>query len=281
MDSVKKTIFGSVNNNQASTLTNAQKEYLKQLSGQAGDNLSGLYGGYNDIAGSGSTFQQQTYNNPYQATGYNAQNTFQSTGYNPTSAYESVANWEQEFQNGVVNPAQRQMNQNISASRNRNNLHSRAAVADESNIRQNTADNISGQRYNNVMAQQQMKMQGQESALGREFSHLTNQAGLQQQGAESAEQRGLQHLTNQANLQFQGNSSLNDLQMKQQAMQQQAQEDAYTRRLNALQGLSGLSNQVLGTQGIQNYQTPTGGLLDIISAGGQAAGGIGALMKVI
>ena len=162
-----------------------------------------------------------------------------------------MANWEQEFQNGVQNPALRQMNQNIAASRNRNNLHSGAAIADETNIRQNTADNISGQRYNNVMAQQQMKMQGQESALGRELSHLTNQA----------------------NLQFQGNSSLNDLQMKQQAMQQQAQEDAYTRRLNALQGLSGLSNQVLGTQAVQNYQTPTGGLLDIVSAGGSLASG--------
>jgi len=248
MDSVKNAVFGSVNNNQASTLTKEQKEYLKQLSGMAGQNLSGLYGGYNDIAGSGSTFQQQNYTNPYQAT-----------AYNPTSAYESVANWEQEFQNGVQNPALRQMNQNIAASRNRNNLHSRAAAADESNIRQNTADNISGQRYNDVMAQQQMKMQGQESALGRELSHLTNQS----------------------NLQFQGNSALNDLQMKQQAMQQQAQEDAYNRRLQALGGLSGLSGQVLGTQGIQNYQTPTGGLLDILSAAGSAGQGIGAIMKVV
>ena len=248
MDSVQNAVFGSVNNNQVSTLTKEQKEYLKQLSGMAGQNLSGLYGGYNDIAGSGSTFQQQNYTNPYQAT-----------AYNPTSAYESVANWEQEFQNGVQNPALRQMNQNIAASRNRSNLHSRAAVADESNIRQNTADNISGQRYNDVMAQQQMKMQGQESALGR----------------------GLQHLTNQANLQYQGNASMNDLQLKQQAMQQQAQEDAYTRRLQALGGLSGLSGQVLGTQGIQNYQTRTGGLLDILSAGGQAAGGTAALLKVI
>jgi len=75
-------------------------------------------------------------------------------------------------------------------------------------------------------------------------------------------------------------NSLNNLkyqdQLQQQQLKQQGQDSAYTRQLQALSQLMGGNQAVLGTQGTALQKT--GGLLDILSAAGSAARGIGSLM---
>lgn len=190
MDSVKETIFGEVNNNQASTLTSAQKDLLKQLGGL---------------------------NQKYNPQSYSV---LSGLAYNPQSSYQYNAdNGAAAFQSGIVDPAMNQLDKQIADTKHSSMLHSSANRMAQDTLKQNTMDNINNLKYQDQIKQQQLK--------------------------------------------------------------QQAQENSYSRQLSSLQQLLSGNSQVLGTQGIQNYQTPTGGLLDIISAGGQAAGGIGALMKVI
>lgn len=164
------------NVNPASTLTPEQLALLGLSADASRANLATLYGEYGKLASS-----------PIKST------------------YEDVADWENKFQTGVVNPAMNVMNKSIADTKHSSNLHSSANRLAQDGIRQKTIDNLSGLRYQNTMAQQQMK-----------------QAGL---------------------------------------------DDAYTRQLSALTGLSNLNANALGVQGVENIVTPKRDWMDLVGLG--------------
>ena len=121
-------------------------------------------------------------------TGYNINNykpmfsTLSSLAYNPQSTYSKLNNWEGEFNTGVVNPALNQMNSMIGDTKHSSMLHSSANRLAQDKIRQNTNDKLAGLRYDQLMKERGMQMQGLEnmnqnqlSALGA-LSNLSSQA---------------------------------------------------------------------------------------------------------
>jgi len=167
---------GEASVDQASTLTAEQLALLGMSANASQANLATLYGEYGKLATS-----------PIKST------------------YEDVADWENKFQNGVVNPAMNQLNSLIDNTKHSSNLHSSANRYAQDQLRQGTMDSLSGMRYQNTMAQQQMK-----------------QAGL---------------------------------------------DDAYTRQLAALGGLSNLNANALGVQGVENIVTPKRDWMDLAGLG--------------
>jgi len=284
---------------QASTLTPEQQALLAANTTAASGGLAGLYKGYTDMSGpqtsnyeattwtpedtftsmnyqdknayTGETYADKGLNsyvapktaydagNSYKATGYNAQNSFADTAYDAGNSYDSVKNWEGEFNSGVVDPSIRKMNDLINTTKHSSNLHSSANRYAQDQVRNNTLDNLAAQRYDNVMKQQALKMQGTESALGRTLSnqtaqnslrqqglqdmygrqltHLTNQDQLRQSASESAYSRGLTDKSNQDQLRQQGADSMYDRQLKyqmdQNQLRQQGTDSMYTRGLAA------------------------------------------------
>jgi len=96
----------------------------------------------------------------------------------PQNDYSRMANWEGEFNQGVVNPALNQMNQLIGDTKHSSNLHSSANRFAQDRVRQNTMDNLSGMRYNQMMTERGMEMQGQEAARQRQLAALTGLSNL-------------------------------------------------------------------------------------------------------
>ena len=128
MDSVKKTIFGDVNNNQATTLTRTQKDLLKQLGGL---------------------------NQQYNPQSYSV---LSGLAYNPQSSYQyNTDNGEAAFQSGVVNPAMNQLNEQIANTKHSSMLHSSANRMAQNSLKQNTMDNINNLKYQDQLKQQQLK----------------------------------------------------------------------------------------------------------------------------
>jgi hypothetical protein len=97
---------------------------------------------------------------------------------NPQNDYSRMANWEGEFNQGVVNPALNQMNQLIDNTKHSSNLHSSANRFAQDKVRQNTMDNLSGMRYNQLMTERGMEMQGQEAARQRQLAAMSGLSGL-------------------------------------------------------------------------------------------------------
>jgi len=143
-----------------STLTAEQQAQLAALTGK---NI----GGYDNL------FNQQ-----------------RSLAYNPQNDYQKMNNWEGEFNAGVVNPALTQMNQLIVDTRHSSNLHSSANRYAQDQIRQKTSDMLAGARYDQLMKERNMRMQGQEAARARQ------QAALSGLGSLSSTALGVQGIEN-------------------------------------------------------------------------------------
>jgi hypothetical protein len=157
------TIFGGTK--QVSTLNSAQKSLLNQLGGlqkQYNPETYSLLGG---LAG------------------------------NPQSSYEYDAdNGAQAFQYGIVDPAMLELRKQIGNTQHSSMLHSSANRNAQDTLRQNTMNNLNNLSYQNMLQQQQLKQQGQESAYNRQLSALgqlmggnqqvlgTQAVGLQKQG---------------------------------------------------------------------------------------------------
>ena len=71
--------------------------------------------------------------------------------------------------------------------------------------------------------------------------------------------------------QMNANQAYNDYNLNQQKLKQQAEDDAYNRRLAGLNGLSGLSKQALGTKPYENIISHENGILDYATAGANIA----------
>lgn len=140
------TLFGGTK--QVSTLTKGQNGLLNQLSGLQNQYNGNTYAGLNAIA-----------NNPNNAYEYNADNGAAA------------------FQSNIINPALRQMNTNIANTMHSSNLHSSANRTAQDNVRQNTMDNLNNLSYQNMMNQQKLKQEGQESAYGRQLQSLSQLLG--------------------------------------------------------------------------------------------------------
>ena len=102
--------------------------------------------------------------------------------YNPQSNYSRLNNWESEFNTGVVNPMTSKMNELIADTRHSSSLHSSANRFAQDKIKQDTLNNLAGLRYDQLMKERAMELQGlddsqqrQLSALG-ELSNLSSQA---------------------------------------------------------------------------------------------------------
>ena len=134
--------------NPTSTLTPEQQAQLAALTGK---NISGYDGLFNQLGG---------------------------LAYSPQNDYSRMANWEGEFNQGVVNPALNQMNQLIDNTKHSSNLHSSANRFAQDKVRQNTMDNLAGMRYNQMMSERGMEMQGQEAARQRQLAALTGLSNL-------------------------------------------------------------------------------------------------------
>ena len=144
-------------------------------------------GGSNDVS-SASTLTPEQQAQLAALTGYNINNykpmfsTLSSLAYEPQSTYSKLGNWESEFNTGVVNPAMNSMNTMIADTKHSSNLHSSANRLAQDKIRQNTNDKLAGLRYDQLMKERSMEMQGLEnmnqnqlSALGA-LSNLSGQA---------------------------------------------------------------------------------------------------------
>lgn len=176
-------LFGGTK--QKSTLTPSQKALLSQVGGLQQQYNPGTYSLLSSLAG------------------------------DPQNSYEyNMDNGEAAFNSGVVNPALQQLNQQIGNVKHSSMLHSSANRNAQDKLKQNIMNSLNNMRYQNMLQQQQLKQQGQESA--------------------------------------------------------------YTRQLQALGQLMGGNQTVLGTQGTALQKT--GGLLDILSAAGSVARGVGSLM---
>lgn len=134
--------------NPASILTPEQQQQLAALTQQ---NISG----YGDLFGQ-----------------------LQGMAQNPQNDYKRMANWEGEFNQGVVNPALNQMNQLIADTKHSSNLHSSANRFAQDKIRQDTSDKLAGLRYNQLMTERGMEMTGQEAARQRQLAALTGLSNL-------------------------------------------------------------------------------------------------------
>lgn len=302
MDALSQSAGGEQQVNPASMLTPGQNTLLDQntsLLAGSKDNpgyLSKLFEEYYNMAKSPATsdYEASTWNpvDTYAGLDYNPQSTFMASNYNPGNSYvepdkynaghaysgtpydpgnsyDSVNNWEAEFQNGVVNPAMDQMNRAIANTQHSSNLHSSANRAAQDNVRNATLNDLASKRYNNVMNQQQMKMQGTESSLGRLLQNRTNQENLgfqswnnyydrmltdrtnqnalRQQANESALSRGLTHLTNQDQLRQQGAESAQERGL-------QALMADRSNRQNANQYMQSQIFQNMGNQQTMKYQ---------------------------
>lgn len=150
-----KKIYGSIFNplstlkgdkkpsvDQASTLTPEQQAQLSALSAQ-------------NIA---------NYPHMYSALG--------SLAYNPESNYSKIGNWEGEFNAGVFNPAMNQMNKMIDNTRHSSNLHSSANRYAQDQLRQGLSDQLAGLRYDQLMKERSMQLQGLDDAQQRQMSAL-------------------------------------------------------------------------------------------------------------
>ncbi len=123
---------------------------------------------------------------------YNPQ-TFQTLGQlagTPQSSYSaSGAN----FQAGVYDPAMRTLNQQIANSNHSSNLHSSANAHLKNQLRQNTMDKLSQQRYQDALNQQKLRQQAQEQAYGRQLQALQQLAGLSSQGLGRTQENIVNH----------------------------------------------------------------------------------------
>ncbi len=131
-----------------STLTPEQEAQLAALTGH-------------NIAGYNSLFDQ-----------------YRNMAANPQNDYRRMANWETEFNKGVVNPALNQMNQLIGDTKHSSNLHSSANRYAQDRVKQDTMDKLAGLRYNQLMTERGMEMQGQEAARARQLAALTGLSNL-------------------------------------------------------------------------------------------------------
>lgn len=137
---------------QMDLLTPEQKEQLAALTGHNIEGYNSLFGQYRNMAA------------------------------NPQNDYRRMRNWESEFNQGVVNPALNQMNQLIADTKHSSNLHSSANRFAQDKIRQDTSDKLAGLRYNQLMQERGMEMQGQEAARQRQLAALTGLSNLSGQG---------------------------------------------------------------------------------------------------
>lgn len=155
---------------------------LAQISGASSLLGMGAQGSDEVIPTSTLTAEQQAYLNSL--IGQNTQSlpqTFSALGslaYNPKSNYSKMGNWESEFQSGVVNPALNQMNSLIDNTKHSSNLHSSANRLAQDKIRQATNDKIAGLRYNQLMKERTMQMQGLDNAQSNQLSALGALANL-------------------------------------------------------------------------------------------------------
>lgn len=165
LDGIGDFIFGGTE--QQSTLTGKQDKLLKQLGGLQSDYNSGTYRGLNRIA------------------------------KNPNSAYEYNAdNGEAAFESGVVNPALQQLREQIANTSHSSQLHSSANRYAQDQLKQNTMNNLSNMKYQNMIQQQQFKQGAQENAYTRQQQALAqllggNQTVLGTQGTAMVKQPGL------------------------------------------------------------------------------------------
>ena len=160
----------------------AEKEQMDLLTPEQREQLAALTGhniaGYNDLFGQ-----------------------YRGMAARPQNDYSRMANWEGEFNKGVVNPALHQMNQLIGDTKHSSNLHSSANRFAQDKVRQNTMDQLSGLRYNQLMQERGMEMQGQDAARQRQqyaltaLSNLSGQ-GIGVQGIENVVTPGTQGLLN-------------------------------------------------------------------------------------
>jgi len=227
---------GETNVDSASTLTPEQEAVLSQnasyLNGT--QNADGTYnhdGALNTLYSQLGSQAAAPGKSNYEEVAWNP------SAYNDKSSYDSVSNWEGEFDNGVVNPAMRQMQGLIDNTKHSSNLHSSANRYAQDQVRNNTLDNLSTKRYDNVMQQQQMKMQGQEQLLGRQQNQQQYNEGLR----------------------------FNNMQT-QQAGKYQGLQDAQARQQAALTGLSNLNATTLGVNGVENIVSQQPGALDYLNA---------------
>ena len=143
-------LFGGTK--QTSTLTPEQRALLGQLSGLQQQYNGNTYGILNEIAG------------------------------NPTSAYEyDTDNGAAAFQSGIINPAMRQLNQQLRNVQHSSSLHSSANRFAQDQLKQGTMDNLNNLSYQNMLQQQQAKQSAQENAYGRQLSSLGQLMGGNQQ----------------------------------------------------------------------------------------------------
>lgn len=165
------TLFGGTK--QTSILTKGQRNLLNQQSG----------------------LQQQ-----YNPQTYGLLN---SLGANPTDnySYESQQAAGQAFNTGIVNPALKQLNQQIAGTQHSSNLHSSANRYAQDQLRGKTMDNLANLNYQNVLNQQKMEQEAGESASQRQLASLNallggNQTVLGTQGTALQKKAGLLDMIN-------------------------------------------------------------------------------------
>jgi hypothetical protein len=90
----------------------------------------------------------------------------------PQSSYQSLPGWEQSFQQGVVNPGQAQLRQNLAGLQASPERHSSFRRNQEQNMRQDFSNQIAQQRYNQMMQERQMQQSGMENAFARQQGAL-------------------------------------------------------------------------------------------------------------
>lgn len=91
----------------------------------------------------------------------------------PGNSYQYDAdNGAQAFNQGIVNPALQQLNQQIADVQHSSSLHSSANRAAQDQLRQNTMNSLNTARYQDMMQQQQLRQQAQEQAYARQLQSL-------------------------------------------------------------------------------------------------------------
>lgn len=113
----------------------------------------------------------------------------------PQSSYQTLPGWEQAFQQGVVNPGQYQLRQNLAGLQASPERHSSFRRSQEQNMRQDFSNQISQQRYQQMMQERQMQQSAMENAFQRQQSALGQMnnlysTGLNRQAIQAQYQQG-------------------------------------------------------------------------------------------
>jgi len=112
--------------------------------------------------------------------GQSAAGTLGRLSQGPQSSYAGMRNWEQEFNQGVVNPAMNQLQTQLGNLAHSNERHSSANQALRANTVADMTDKIASMRYNMLNRERDLKVNAQEQAYQRQNQQLQAMAGMGQ-----------------------------------------------------------------------------------------------------